>query len=95
MPNLLVASRLPAQERQRGGHHRGRRFDLRVMAHAGQFDDVRVRDQFAIARHHVRAGNRIVNAIDQADGNRRPLQGADPALAMQAPLGHVADKFRQ
>ena len=56
-----------------------RRLDLRIVADTGQFADVSLADEFAIARDHMRAGDRVGRTVDQRERAARIAQRTDPA----------------
>ncbi len=62
------------------------------MADVVQHRDVGPRHQFAIARRHVGARDRIGRAVDQFQRHARILQRADPARAVDAAFDDVADE---
>jgi hypothetical protein len=68
------------------------RFDLRIVADALEQHDVGIRHELAVARGHVRAGDRVDGAVDHTQRHARRLQRADPALAEAPPLFDVADE---
>src|SRR6185503_13319 len=67
--------------------------DLRIVADTVEQDDVGLRHELAVARHHVSARDGVLRAVDDAERDRRRLECADPPSAVEASLLHVAKQL--
>ena len=79
-------------EIEEGRQYGARRFDLRVVTDALEFDCIGIRNQFAISLHQMFAGNGIIQSVNKAQRNFCVLHRAQPALTVFAAFRYVLQK---